>query len=407
MTQVMQGIRIVEVAEYTFVPAASAILADWGAEVIKIEHPERGDASRGLASSGRVNYNQTAHVLVEHSNRGKQSLGLDLTSPEGRAILYRLVETADVFITNKLPAVSAKLQVDVADIRAHNPDIIYVRGTGYGVRGPDVNDGGFDFLGFWSRAASADALRVGNNPPPAPPGPAYGDNIGAMFIAGGVAAALMHRERTGEAVEVDVSLLAAGMWAMASPIGLSQLSGERHDGQTLANGTAPSNPLSGLYRTSDDRYVALNMLQGFHYWPEACERLGHPEWIVDPRFASVTDLRANAGDAAKLVAGAIASETLGHWKARFRGMKGPWSVVQDTLEVASDPMTIANGYMQELKSHNGDVLRVVSAPVQFNGSPGITRRAPGFNEHGDDILIEQLGMDWDTVIDLKLRGIIV
>src|SRR5690349_15116575 len=130
MTAVMQGVLILEVAEHTFVPAASALLADWGAEVVKIEHVERGDAMRGLASSGLAVMGTTVHVLLEHSNRGKQSLALDLTADEGLQILYDLAETCDVFLTNKLPAVRKKLKIDVDDIRAHNPDIIYVRGTG-------------------------------------------------------------------------------------------------------------------------------------------------------------------------------------------------------------------------------------------------------------------------------------
>src|SRR4051794_37052588 len=139
MTAVMEGVRILEVAEHTFVPAASALLADWGAEVIKIEHVERGDAMRGLMSTGVGVMGTQVHVLLEHSNRGKQSLGLDLTSDEGLEILYQLAATCDVFLTNKLPSVRTKLKIDIDDIRAHNPSIIYVRGTGQGVRGPGAD----------------------------------------------------------------------------------------------------------------------------------------------------------------------------------------------------------------------------------------------------------------------------
>src|SRR4051812_24176960 len=130
LTAVMQGVRVLEVAEHTFVPAASALLAEWGAEVIKIEHVERGDAMRGLASSGVVDLGSGAHVLLEHSNRGKQSIGLDLATDDGLEVLYKLAATCDVFLTNKLPKVRTKLHIDVDDIRAHNPSIIYVRGTG-------------------------------------------------------------------------------------------------------------------------------------------------------------------------------------------------------------------------------------------------------------------------------------
>src|SRR2546423_934950 len=191
----MEGVRVLEVAEHTFVPAASALLADWGADVVKIEHVERGDAMRGLASTGVAVVPNDVHVLLEHSNRGKRSLGLDLTSPEGLDILYKLAATADVFLTNKLPSVRTKLKIDVDDIRPHNPDIIYVRGTGQGERGPDADKGSYDSLAFWNRSGVALGVkRPDYDHVPNPPGPGFGDSIGAMTIAGGIAAALFHRE---------------------------------------------------------------------------------------------------------------------------------------------------------------------------------------------------------------------
>src|SRR5690606_31150044 len=175
MTAVMEGVRVLEVAEHTFVPAASALLADWGAEVIKIEHVERGDAMRGLASSGLAVMGTSVHVLLEHSNRGKQSVGLDLTSEDGVEILYKLAATCDVFLTNKLPSVRQKLRIDVEHIRAHNPRIVYVRGTGQGERGPEADRGSYDSLAYWCRAG----IDVGVKQPeydyvPAPPAPAFG-----------------------------------------------------------------------------------------------------------------------------------------------------------------------------------------------------------------------------------------
>src|SRR2546423_3217972 len=224
MTAVVEGVRILEVAEHAFGPAASALLADWGADVIKIEHVERGDAMRGLASSGVAVVPNDVHVLLEHSNRGKRSLGLDLTSPDGLDILYKLAATADIFLTNKLPGVRKKLKIDVEDIRAHNPRIIYVRGTGQGARGPDADKGSYDSLAFWARSGIALGVkRPDYDHAPTPPGPGFGDSIGAMTIAGGIMGALFHRERTGEATIVDVSLLGTGLWAMGQAIALSLL----------------------------------------------------------------------------------------------------------------------------------------------------------------------------------------
>src|SRR6516164_6628869 len=226
MTMILKGVRILEVAEHTFVPAASAVLADLGAEVIKIEHVTRGDAMRGLASSGIAGVPGNVHVLLEHSNRGKKSLGLDLMAPEGIEILYRLAANADVFLTNKLPSVRKRLKIDVDQIRAHNPHIIYVRGTGQGERGPDADKGSYDSLAFWARAGVAmGAKRPEYDLMPVPPAPGFGDSIGGMTIAGGIMGALFHRERTGEATTVDVSLLGVGMWAMGQAFALSLVLG--------------------------------------------------------------------------------------------------------------------------------------------------------------------------------------
>jgi hypothetical protein len=204
MTDVMKGIRVLEVAEHTFVPAASAVLSDWGADVIKVEHAERGDAMRGLGRTGIMNLGGSVHVLSEHSNRGKRSIGIDISNPQGLEILYALARTSDVFLTNKLPDKLAKLRIDVADVRAVNPQIIYVRGTSFGVRGPDRNRGGYDMTAFWCRAGSAASVTPSEMPGVLPqPGPAYGDSMGGMTIAGGIAAALAaraHRPTVGRRV---------------------------------------------------------------------------------------------------------------------------------------------------------------------------------------------------------------
>ena len=241
MTAVLEGVRVLEVAEHTFVPAASALLSDWGAEVIKIEHVERGDAMRGLASSGLAIVPSDVHALLEHSNRGKRSLGLDLTSPEGLDILYKLASTADVFLTNKLPSVREKLKIGVQEIRAHNPDIIYVRGTGQGERGPDADKGSYDSLAFWARSGVAvGAMRPEYDLVPVPPAPGFGDSIGAMTIAGGIMGALFHRERSGEPTMVDVSLLGVGLWSMGQAVALSKVLGDPVDASTSGPPVQPT-----------------------------------------------------------------------------------------------------------------------------------------------------------------------
>jgi crotonobetainyl-CoA:carnitine CoA-transferase CaiB-like acyl-CoA transferase len=402
VTAVMQGVRILEVAEHTFVPAASALLADLGAEVIKIEHVERGDAMRGLASSGTVSLGGGVHVLHEHSNRGKQSLGLDLTSDDGIDILYRLAATCDVFLTNKLPSVRTKLKIDVEDIKAHSPDIIYVRGTGHGERGPEADRGSYDSLSYWCRTGIALGIKQYDTVPP-PPGPAFGDSIGAMTIAGGIMGALFHRERTGEATTVDVSLIATGLWSLGATMALSlQL---QQAWIAPPPGQSTGNPLVSNYRTKDDRWVSLCCLQAAKYWPEACQVIGRTELADDERFADTAAITTNANVAMELVAEAFAERTLDEWRERLTGFSGQWSVVQDTLEAANDPQVVANGYVLGCTSADGTPFQLVTAPFQFGGEPAPPKRGPEFNEHGDAIL-ESLGFDWDTIVDLKVRGVV-
>ena len=404
MTDVMQGVRILEVADHTFVPAASALLSDWGADVIKIEHVERGDAMRGLASSGIAVVPKDVHVLLEHSNRGKRSLGLDLTSADGLDILAKLAATSDVFLTNKLPSVRKKLHIDLDDIRAANDRIIYVRGTGQGERGPDADKGSYDSLAFWARAGIA----IGSSRPEddrvtPPPAPGFGDSIGAMTIAGGIMGALFHRERTGEAKVVDVSLLGTGIWSMGQAIALSLLLDKPWTpppADVLAG-----NPLVRLYTTKDGRHIWLTCLQGAKYWPSMCEVIGRPELATDPRFADHESLFANGRAAAEILDEVFASATLEEWRERLANFTGQWAVVQHTLEAATDPQSVANGYIQECRTAAGIPFQLAAAPVQFDEQPAVPERAPEFNEHGDAILGE-LGLDMDTIVDLKVRGVV-
>ena len=158
MTKIMEGIRVLAVAQMTFVPSAGAILADWGADVIKIEHPVRGDTQRGFINMGGVKVNPRRSPFVEHPNRGKRSVGVDITTEEGMAVIYELAKTADVFLTNYLPRQRQKMKFDIEHIRAANPDIIYARGSAYGDKGPERDTGGFDGTAFWNRSGIATAM---------------------------------------------------------------------------------------------------------------------------------------------------------------------------------------------------------------------------------------------------------
>lgn len=261
-------------------------------------------------------------------------------------------------------------------------------------------------LAFWARAGVAVGAHRPEYDPrlvPVPPAPGFGDSIGAMTIAGGIMGALFHRERTGEASVVHVSLVATGMWAMGQAIALSLILG--------VPSTPPpadrlgSNPLSRNYVTKDGRTLAFTCLQAGRYWPPLCEAIGRPELIADERFADHASLMANNLAAVEILDEVFASSTLDEWRDRLDSFVGQWAVVQNTLETADDPQTVANGYLQNCHTADGTPFRLVAAPVQFDEQPAVPGRAPEFNEHADEILAG-LGLDEGAIIDLKVRGVV-
>jgi len=405
MTEIMAGVRVVEVASWTFVPAAGAVLAEWGADVIKVEHPVTGDPQRGLSAMGLVPTGPGGvDYMIELPNRGKRSVGIDLKSPEGREALLKLVATADVFLTNYLPGPRKKLGLDVEELRAVNPNLIYVRGSGHGERGPEREKGAYDGSTFWGRVIAAQATPSDREWPLNQPFAAFGDLMGGLTIAGGISAALFHRERTGEATVVDTSLLALGMWATGANIlaaglfGMTQVPGGSRDQMP--------NPLVNMYRTKDGRFLTLMMLQSDVFWPDLVTVIGHPELAEDARYKDAAARFENRVECIATLDSIFAEKTFEEWREILQQAKGVWEPVETPGELIEDPQALANGYVREIELESGTSFRIVPSPLQFDETPPDLTPAPGHGKHTDEVLLD-VGYDMEQLLDLKVKGAIL
>lgn len=399
----LQGIRVLEVASHVFVPIGGGVLTEWGAEVIKVEHPVSGDPYRGLVTAGLHRDYNGVDPSFQFTNRGKKSVSIDLKTPQGRELVYRLAEECDVFLTNMRPQAREKLLIEPEHIRAHNPNIIYVRGSGYGARGPDARRGGYDAAAYWSRAGFGAVLTPPDREYPIMQRPAFGDVVGGLTIAGAISAALYQRSATGEPSIIDVSLLGMGMWQLQPDITHSKLNPGGHTAPPDRKATW--NPLSGTYRTRDRRFIILVMLEADRYWADFCEVIGHPEMIPDPRFADMAARKENARACVEWLDQVFAERDYADWCETLSRAKGVWSPFQTPLEIHDDAQVAANGYLADVEMANGGNLTLVTSPVQFDETPNRPTRAPEHGEHTEEVLLG-MGLSWEDLARYKEAGAI-
>jgi crotonobetainyl-CoA:carnitine CoA-transferase CaiB-like acyl-CoA transferase len=399
------GVRVVELAQWVFVPVAGCVLADWGADVVHIEHPTLGDSYRGLVSQGIQSVNGI-DPSMELANRGKRSMALNLKAPEGRAILMQLIASADIFLTSFLPSSIEHLDLGVDALRAVNPKLIYARGHGFGIRGPDAGKGAFDATAFWARGALGATLTPEAFSQPVSQRGAFGDRSAAIQLAFGMAAALFRRDRTGEPSVVDVSLLATAIWTLSSDV-LSALQGhfpEAAPAEGVARSKSP-NPLVNNFRTKDGRFLSLVLLQPDRYWLELCRAVDRPDIAVDARFIDMGVRSENRDACVQQFDETFAARTLDEWCVAFREASFPWAPFLRVPELIADPQVQANGYIGEVAISANENFRMPTGAVQFDEQTPLLRRGP---EHGQDteLLLSELGFDWSEIDRLKTEGVI-
>ena len=404
MTQIFEGVRVVELAQYVFVPAAGALMADHGAEVIKIEPPVTGDPYRTLkVGDGRET--AKANLSMEQNNRGKKSLAVDLKSPEGREALLRLVETADVFLTSLRPRALKSLQLEPEDLLARNPKLIYARGNGLGFKGDEADKAGYDASAFWARGGFADLLTAPDADTPARPRPALGDHASATALLAAISAALFRRERTGQGMVAETSLLQNAAWILSSDLTISRAVPTYNPHAGFREGTRQ--PLMRAYKTGDGRWIQLMLLAPDKPWPEFCHIIDMPELIDDPRFVDGALRIENGAALVDIIRDRIASRTWEEWAPRFTRWDAPWELIRNLKELGEDPQLAAAGTVFPMHLRNGAQVDVCAGPIGFDGicAPAVPVPSPDLGQHSDEILTG-IGYAEGDVLRLRAANIV-
>jgi crotonobetainyl-CoA:carnitine CoA-transferase CaiB-like acyl-CoA transferase len=383
MTAPLQDIRVVEIASYVAIPAAGALLADMGAEVIKVEVP--GGETLRHALPKRLGYrhglSEAPHFHME--NRGKRSISLNLTKAAAREALARVIEGADIVLTNLLPKRLEKFGLDAATLRADRPELIFASLNGYGTSGPEANTPAFDYTAYWARTGLMDGLRdVGA--PPAFLRPGVGDHASALAITSGILAALRVRDRDGVGQEIDVNLMHMGFYINgndACAVASTGIETPRHDT------SQPRNPIWSHYKTSDDRYAFLVMIDSQNYWPEFCRAIGMPELADDERFHNEVGRYRNSKELSALIAGVIGERSLAEWEVNFADFTLIWAPARTLGEALADPQVAAMRMISEVE--HAETIRTVAPPIHMSlHAMDGKRPAPSLGADSEAILRE-------------------
>ena len=405
MKRPLDGVRIIDWTIWQQGPVSTMMLADLGAEVIKIEERIGGDPGRGVLSIAGALVGATSgpNFYFEANNRHKQSLTLDLKNPKAIEIVYQLAEKSDVFVQNFRKGVADKLGIGYEALSQRNPQLIYASATGYGPFGPDSGEPSFDYMGL---ARSGIMTAVGE-PQMEPLSIAGGiaDQMGAIMLAYGVMAALLAREKYGMGQEVDISHLGSMTALQGLNVACKAILGKEF--KRMPRAAAPS-PLWNHYKCGDDKWICLAMPQQDRYWSDFCKVLGIEHVLDDPRFATMGDRADNAKDLIPILDAAFASQPRDAWmKALKEGGDFIYTVVNTIADLPTDEQMLANEYIVDYEHPSIGKTQLVGVPVRLSKTPGDPKgAAPEFGEHTERILTELLDYSWEDVAKLRDEEVI-
>ena len=394
----LTGVRVVELGLWLAAPACASILADWGADVVKVE-PLGGDPFRGLAWA----YGGDMNPPFELDNRGKRSVAVDLRTEGGREVLSALLANADMFVTNYRPGGLERLGLDWQSVHAQHAHLIYGSITGYGLEGPERDRASYDMGVYWGRAGVAAALTTPGQDLPYQRG-GFGDHLTGMSLAGGLCAALFARQRTGVGQLVSTSLLRAGMYQMGADINTSLRTGS----PTLAASirTTP-NPLLTGYRCANEEWIWLLGLEGDRHWPNIAAALELDHLRDDSRFATMEGRRDHAAEVTATLQERFGSSSRAEWGRRLDDAGVWWAKVQHAHELIDDEQAHAAGGFVDVPVSDGTVARMVATPVDFSGHSRFTMRATPELGQDTELMLLELGWEWDRIEALKQAGAII
>jgi crotonobetainyl-CoA:carnitine CoA-transferase CaiB-like acyl-CoA transferase len=400
----LKGIKVIDWTIWQQGPVATTMLADMGAEVIKIEEREKGDPGRSIFSMGGASAQRSGvNYYFEANNRHKQSIALDLSKPAAREIVYKLAARSDVFVQNFRKGVADRLGLGYQELSARNPKIIYANSTGYGPNGPDSGEPSFDYMAQ-ARSGVMNIASVDTDEPIYLNG-GVADQMGAIMLAYGIMTALVARERYGIGQEVNASHLGSMIALQGLNVSMRTMMGKEFPRNTRDDAF---NPLWNHYKCADDLWLCLGMLQTDRYWKDFCITLGIPELIDDPRFDSIKARGKNHRELVALLDQVFSTKPRAEWmKALKEGGDFIYTVVNTISDLPGDQQVIANQYIVDYEHEAFGKTQLVGVPVILTRTPGNPRgRAPELGENTEMLLTDMLGYSWDDVAKLRDEGAI-